>query len=104
MSGQVVGVLAVLTACCSSGFAGVYFEKILKGTKASIWMRNVQLGEPSGFEGLGQALLFFNFEEWDGGERKHRVKQRAEGLDKRNVLLTPPLLSMYLTKPPVLYL
>ncbi|KAK2555084.1 UDP-N-acetylglucosamine transporter [Acropora cervicornis] len=44
LSGQVVGVLAVLTACCSSGFAGVYFEKILKGTKASIWMRNVQLG------------------------------------------------------------
>lgn len=44
VSGQFIGLLAVLTACCSSGFAGVYFEKILKGTKASIWMRNVQLG------------------------------------------------------------
>jgi len=44
VSGQFVGLLAVLTACCSSGFAGVYFEKILKGTKATIWMRNVQLG------------------------------------------------------------
>ena len=45
MSGQFVGLVAVLTACCSSGFAGVYFEKILKGTKATIWMRNVQLGK-----------------------------------------------------------
>lgn len=49
LSGQFVGLLAVLTACCSSGFAGVYFEKILKGTKATIWMRNVQLGEPKSF-------------------------------------------------------
>ena len=30
---QFIGLIAVLSACCSSGFAGVYFEKILKGTK-----------------------------------------------------------------------
>ncbi|KAG7260306.1 hypothetical protein CRUP_022780 [Coryphaenoides rupestris] len=30
-----VGVAAVLVACCSSGFAGVYFEKILKESKQS---------------------------------------------------------------------
>ncbi|XP_070562848.1 UDP-N-acetylglucosamine transporter-like [Ptychodera flava] len=41
---QVVGLIAVLSACFSSGFAGVYFEKILKGTKQSIWLRNIQLG------------------------------------------------------------
>lgn len=41
---QVVGVTAVLVACCSSGFAGVYFEKILKETKQSVWVRNIQLG------------------------------------------------------------
>ncbi|XP_077440955.1 solute carrier family 35 member A3a [Vanacampus margaritifer] len=41
---QFVGVMAVLVACCSSGFAGVYFEKILKESKQSVWIRNIQLG------------------------------------------------------------
>lgn len=41
---QFVGVTAVLVACCSSGFAGVYFEKILKESKQSVWVRNIQLG------------------------------------------------------------
>ncbi|XP_017585270.1 PREDICTED: UDP-N-acetylglucosamine transporter [Corvus brachyrhynchos] len=31
-------------ATLSSGFAGVYFEKILKETKQSVWIRNIQLG------------------------------------------------------------
>eukprot|EP00038_Savillea_parva_P031657 m.89240 g.89240 ORF g.89240 m.89240 type:complete len:386 (+) comp9791_c0_seq1:319-1476(+) len=39
----VVGLVAVIAACCTSGFAGVYFEKILKGTKQSVWLRNIQL-------------------------------------------------------------
>uniref|UniRef100_A0A3Q3K9Q0 Solute carrier family 35 member 2 n=1 Tax=Monopterus albus TaxID=43700 RepID=A0A3Q3K9Q0_MONAL len=39
-----VGLIAVVISCLSSGFAGVYFEKILKGSSASVWMRNVQLG------------------------------------------------------------
>jgi len=47
----VVGILFVLVGCCCSGFAGVYFEKMIKrpgGTKAgtkkpSMWVRNVQL-------------------------------------------------------------
>ncbi|XP_013885574.1 UDP-galactose translocator [Austrofundulus limnaeus] len=38
------GLVAVVISCLSSGFAGVYFEKILKGSAASVWMRNVQLG------------------------------------------------------------
>ncbi|XP_026231038.1 solute carrier family 35 member A3b isoform X2 [Anabas testudineus] len=41
---QFVGMMAVLMACVSSGFAGVYFEKILKETKQSVWVRNIQLG------------------------------------------------------------
>lgn len=38
------GLMAVIAACLMSGFAGVYFEKILKGTKQNLWLRNVQLG------------------------------------------------------------
>ncbi|XP_074506820.1 solute carrier family 35 member A3b isoform X1 [Sebastes fasciatus] len=41
---QFAGLMAVLMACVSSGFAGVYFEKILKETKQSVWVRNIQLG------------------------------------------------------------
>lgn len=39
-----IGLVAVVISCLSSGFAGVYFEKILKGSSASVWVRNVQLG------------------------------------------------------------
>lgn len=39
-----VGLLAVLTSCVSSGFAGCYFEKILKTSTTSMWIRNIQLG------------------------------------------------------------
>lgn len=42
-----VGLVAVLCAACTSGFSGVYFEKILKGSTTSLWLRNVQMGLPS---------------------------------------------------------
>jgi len=42
-----VGLVAVLCAACTSGFSGVYFEKILKGSNTSLWIRNVQMGLPS---------------------------------------------------------
>ncbi|KAG0233721.1 hypothetical protein BGW41_001391 [Actinomortierella wolfii] len=39
-----IGLLAVITSCVSSGFAGCYFEKILKGSETDMWVRNIQLG------------------------------------------------------------
>jgi len=38
-----VGIVSVITCGCSSALAGVYFEKILKGTNPSLWVRNAQL-------------------------------------------------------------
>lgn len=39
----VVGITAVLVSCVTSGFAGVYNEKLLKDDSTSLWARNVQL-------------------------------------------------------------
>jgi len=50
---QLMGFMCVICAACTSGFAGVYFEKILKGKSSSssppptIWVRNIQMGLPS---------------------------------------------------------
>ena len=44
-SKKFLGLLAVSVACLSSGFSGVYFEKVLKGSNTSVWIRNIQLGE-----------------------------------------------------------
>jgi len=43
-SDQMKGFAAVLCACLTSGFAGVWIQKMLQQTQASIWMRNIQLG------------------------------------------------------------
>jgi UDP-sugar transporter A1/2/3 len=39
-----MGIVAVLFAAITSGFSGVYFEKILKNSGTSLWMRNIQMG------------------------------------------------------------
>jgi UDP-sugar transporter A1/2/3 len=60
------GFLAVLAAAIISGFSGVYFEKILKNSSASIWIRNLQMGTASIVAGLigiylsGEASLVIN--------------------------------------------
>ncbi len=42
-SNSFLGLISVLCGCLTSGFAGVYFEKTLKSSKTSIWVRNIQL-------------------------------------------------------------
>ncbi|KAI1726455.1 nucleotide-sugar transporter domain-containing protein [Ditylenchus destructor] len=43
----ILGFVAVISACFLSGFAGIYFEKILKGSNVSLWLRNIQLASLS---------------------------------------------------------
>lgn len=52
-----LGLVAVVIACMSSGLAGVYFEKVLKGTNASLWVRNVQLSGYSLFPAFFLGVL-----------------------------------------------
>lgn len=44
-----LGFFCVLLACLASGFAVVWFEKILKASKSSIRIRNTQIGMSSIF-------------------------------------------------------
>ncbi|XP_076023718.1 CMP-sialic acid transporter [Genypterus blacodes] len=39
----VVGFIAIAVAVICSGFAGVYFEKVLKSSDTSLWVRNIQM-------------------------------------------------------------
>lgn len=43
-SHQLLGLIAVLLSCMSSGFSGIYLEKLLKEITWSLWIRNIQLG------------------------------------------------------------
>lgn len=54
----VIGLLAVITSCISSGFAGCYFEKILKTSETSMWVRNIQLGISGAFFSFVGMLVY----------------------------------------------
>lgn len=55
-----LGLVAVIIACCISGLAGVYFEKVLKdgNATASLWVRNVQLSFYSLFPAFFLGVVF----------------------------------------------
>lgn len=40
---SLIGLIAVILSCFSSGFSGVYFEKLIKFSNQSLWVRNVQM-------------------------------------------------------------
>lgn len=62
-----VGIIAVAIACVCSGFAGVYFEKVLKnGQSSSIWIRNIQLSVGC------LAIALFGAFVWDGQAIRER--------------------------------
>lgn len=42
--GALLGIGAVLLSSLLSGFANVYFEKVVKQSDVTLWMRNIQLG------------------------------------------------------------
>ena len=55
---RTLGLVAVVLACMISGLAGVYFEKVLKGSNATLWVRNVQLSFFSLFPALFIGVLW----------------------------------------------
>jgi UDP-sugar transporter A1/2/3 len=65
LRGQAVGLVCVLISACSSGFAGVYFERVVKTTQTSVWVRNIQLGS---FGAVAAAAAMFAH---DGGDVLH---------------------------------
>jgi len=60
---RTVGLLAVIVACVLSGLAGIYFEKVLKGSSTSLWIRNVQLSFYSLFPALFVGVVFMDGKE-----------------------------------------
>lgn len=59
---SILGIVAVTVGCMTSGFAGVYFEMVLKSSRASIWLRNIQLA----FIGTFMASASCMINDWDG--------------------------------------
>jgi len=47
MGMQTLGFLAVAAAACTSGFCGVYQQRILQSSKTNMWIRNAQMGVTS---------------------------------------------------------
>ncbi|THH06713.1 hypothetical protein EW145_g3901 [Phellinidium pouzarii] len=63
------GFAAVTAACFTSGLAGVYFEMVLKNSKADLWVRNVQLSLFS----IIPAILPILFSSTPGGGISHGI-------------------------------
>lgn len=56
-SQEFLGFLAVFAAAVTSGFCGVYQQRILQRGGGNLWVRNAQMGITSVVFGLGSVLL-----------------------------------------------
>jgi solute carrier family 35 (UDP-sugar transporter), member A1/2/3 len=54
---QFLGFLAVFAAAVTSGFCGVYQQRILQRGGGNLWVRNAQMGVTSVVFGVGSVLL-----------------------------------------------
>ncbi|CAD5224989.1 unnamed protein product [Bursaphelenchus okinawaensis] len=57
-----VGFVAVMTMCFTSAFAGVYMEKVLKQSSASVWMQNIRLA----LFGMVLSTISILYQDFDG--------------------------------------
>lgn len=54
-----IGLIAIIASSLSSGFSGVYFEKLIKQNKSqSLWIRNLQLSILSCL--FGSLMIIYN--------------------------------------------
>ena len=60
------GLILINLAAVASSLAGVYFEKILKEVKVSLWTRNLQMAFYSII--CGCSILFLSGSDWEVGE------------------------------------
>jgi hypothetical protein len=77
--------MAVLTACFSSGFAGVYYEKLVKeSSQPSLVIRNLQLGLFSLFFAFAGMLI----NDWEAIYHEGKRESSAfVGIAKENFIL-----------------
>ncbi|GMT22063.1 hypothetical protein PFISCL1PPCAC_13360, partial [Pristionchus fissidentatus] len=59
------GLAAVATMCFTSAIAGVYLEKVLKGSSVSVWMQNIRIS----LIGLPVSLFSMMYYEWSNIQR-----------------------------------
>ena len=74
---RTLGLTAVFGACLLSGLAGVYFEKVLKGSNKTIWVRNVQLSFFSLFPALLIGVLWKDGDQVLQKVRPHKYYSEA---------------------------